>query len=243
MNFERYNISSYHRNQLIEEEMWINEEDEWLDYGSSSSDDDEPFDIDDKMNEDDIKDKDELYNSKADDRDAKWMEKLTKHLKGTERKSDAILTCASCFTFISADCQRHSSHANQFRAMFVRNCRVNKEEEIRYRKNEEIVPQLSRKRQKALAFKERKKILKTNREKGIGNVNIKEEKEEESEEKEKKEKVLLPYEFADKIMENDEHLFESETYLLAYCSNCDAEVGVRDLDEVYHLYNVIPSDT
>lgn len=35
------------------------------------------------------------------------------------RKSDAILSCPSCFNIVCMDCQRHERYANQFRAMFV----------------------------------------------------------------------------------------------------------------------------
>ncbi|GAN04035.1 E2F-associated phosphoprotein-like [Mucor ambiguus] len=37
-------------------------------------------------------------------------------------KTDAILSCPMCFTTLCYSCQRHEKYADQFRAMFVRNC-------------------------------------------------------------------------------------------------------------------------
>ena len=38
-------------------------------------------------------------------------------------RSDAILSCPLCFTTLCIDCQQHDTYDNQFRAMFVMNCR------------------------------------------------------------------------------------------------------------------------
>lgn len=38
-------------------------------------------------------------------------------------RSDAILSCPLCFTTLCIDCQQHDKYDNQFRAMFVMNCR------------------------------------------------------------------------------------------------------------------------
>lgn len=38
--------------------------------------------------------------------------------------SDAVLNCAACMSMLTLDCQRHDSYENQYRAMFVHNCRV-----------------------------------------------------------------------------------------------------------------------
>lgn len=38
-------------------------------------------------------------------------------------RSDAILSCPLCFTTLCIDCQQHEKWENQFRAMFVMNCR------------------------------------------------------------------------------------------------------------------------
>ena len=61
----------------------------------------------------------EFYDPEADDKDEKWVAKLRKG-----RNSDAILSCPLCFSTVSVDCQQHIENENQFRAMFVMNCRV-----------------------------------------------------------------------------------------------------------------------
>ena len=47
-------------------------------------------------------------------------------------KSDAVLNCPACMTTLCLDCQRHDTYANQYRAMFVLNCLVLKEEVLTY---------------------------------------------------------------------------------------------------------------
>lgn len=60
----------------------------------------------------------EFYDPDADDRDERWV---AKQRKG--HKSDAVLSCPLCFTTLCVDCQQHARYENQFRAMFVMNCR------------------------------------------------------------------------------------------------------------------------
>uniref|UniRef100_I3M5S6 E2F associated phosphoprotein n=1 Tax=Ictidomys tridecemlineatus TaxID=43179 RepID=I3M5S6_ICTTR len=50
--------------------------------------------------------------------------------------SDAVLNCPACMTTLCLDCQRHESYKTQYRAMFVMNCSVNKEEVLRYKNSE-----------------------------------------------------------------------------------------------------------
>ncbi|XP_048830138.1 E2F-associated phosphoprotein [Brienomyrus brachyistius] len=47
--------------------------------------------------------------------------------------SDAILNCPACMTTLCLDCQRHEKYRTQYRAMFVMNCTINKEEVLRYK--------------------------------------------------------------------------------------------------------------
>lgn len=47
--------------------------------------------------------------------------------------SDAVLNCPACMTTLCLDCQRHEKYRTQYRAMFVMNCSVNKEEVLRYK--------------------------------------------------------------------------------------------------------------
>ena len=63
----------------------------------------------------------EFYDPDADEKDEKWVQKLR---QGKSKNSDAILSCPLCFTTVCVDCQQHATEENQFRAMFVMNCKV-----------------------------------------------------------------------------------------------------------------------
>ena len=60
----------------------------------------------------------EFYDPEADTRDEEWVGKMRRG-----RKSDAILSCPLCFTTLCVDCQQHVRFENQFRSLFVMNCR------------------------------------------------------------------------------------------------------------------------
>jgi|SaaInlStandDraft_6_1057023.scaffolds.fasta_scaffold34172_1 hypothetical protein len=45
----------------------------------------------------------------------------------------SALSCPGCFSILTLDCQRHVDYHNQFRAMFVRNCRVNMDRPMQVR--------------------------------------------------------------------------------------------------------------
>ena len=61
----------------------------------------------------------ELYGEELDAQDEAWVAK-----QRSGRKSDAHLSCPSCLCTLTIDCQRHASEEQQWRAMFVTNCRV-----------------------------------------------------------------------------------------------------------------------
>jgi len=46
-------------------------------------------------------------------------------------KSDAILNCPACFSLLCMDCQRHEIYTGQYRAMFVQNCVISREEVLK----------------------------------------------------------------------------------------------------------------
>ncbi|KAM4541972.1 E2F-associated phosphoprotein [Odontesthes bonariensis] len=48
-------------------------------------------------------------------------------------KSDAVLNCPACMTTLCLDCQRHEKYQTQYRAMFVMNCKVKRDEVLRYK--------------------------------------------------------------------------------------------------------------
>lgn len=85
-----------------------------------------------------------LYDPEKDNRDQAWVDAQRRgyHGFGLQRlrqqqqpvpNSDAVLNCPACMTTLCLDCQRHESYKTQYRAMFVMNCSVNKEEVLRYK--------------------------------------------------------------------------------------------------------------
>eukprot|EP00038_Savillea_parva_P006570 m.164575 g.164575 ORF g.164575 m.164575 type:complete len:406 (+) comp12443_c0_seq1:399-1616(+) len=50
--------------------------------------------------------------------------------------SDAILNCSACMSTLCLDCQRHESYKDQFRAMFVHNCKIDRSETLVFRKKQ-----------------------------------------------------------------------------------------------------------
>ncbi|KAF5909675.1 sorting nexin-6, partial [Clarias magur] len=91
-----------------------------------------------------------LYDPDEDDRDQAWVDAKRKEYRYRSRKrpassgqrtnqsqalpsSDAILNCPACMTTLCLDCQRHEKYRTQYRAMFVMNCSVNKDEVLRYK--------------------------------------------------------------------------------------------------------------
>ncbi|XP_030639513.1 E2F-associated phosphoprotein [Chanos chanos] len=92
-----------------------------------------------------------LYDPDEDDRDQAWVDAKRKQYRSNRRRpgtaanrrstsqalpnSDAVLNCPACMTTLCLDCQRHEKYRTQYRAMFVMNCTVKKEEILRYKKN------------------------------------------------------------------------------------------------------------
>ncbi|ORZ15969.1 E2F-associated phospho protein-domain-containing protein [Absidia repens] len=80
-----------------------------------------------------------LYDPLGDEKDEAWIaEQINKAAprgsqpKDSVARTDAILSCPMCFSPLCFSCQRHENYSNQFRAMFVTNCQVNKKERYRY---------------------------------------------------------------------------------------------------------------
>ncbi|GAM19436.1 hypothetical protein SAMD00019534_026110 [Acytostelium subglobosum LB1] len=166
---------------------------------NSDADDDVASDIDDNalLDETDVnntlteQDKDDLlYDELEDDKNQQWVDT---HLN----RSNAYLSCPCCFTLLCADCQRHDRYKNQYRAMFVKNCKVDFTSRLVHK--EEVKSHHD---------------AKNNRSSDIH------EQEEEEE--------------VDVI---EEH------YNPVRCAVCDTQVAVYDKDEVYHFFNVFPSNS
>ncbi|KAM8807120.1 EAPP protein, partial [Eudromia elegans] len=87
-----------------------------------------------------------LYDPEEDSRDQEWVDSQRRGYRNQSQvqqrqqkpravpNSDAVLNCPGCMTTLCLDCQRHESYKTQYRAMFVMNCSVNKEEILKYRK-------------------------------------------------------------------------------------------------------------
>ncbi|CAO3623673.1 unnamed protein product [Cunninghamella blakesleeana] len=108
------------------------------------------FDSDDDINSDHIniegdqkqvKSNENLfYDPLGDEEDEAWLaEQIKKALPkkssykdNSPARTDAILTCPMCFSPLCYSSQRHEEYSNQFRAMFVTNCKINKTERYRY---------------------------------------------------------------------------------------------------------------
>ncbi|KAM9777812.1 E2F-associated phosphoprotein [Neosynchiropus ocellatus] len=90
-----------------------------------------------------------LYDPDQDDRDQAWVDARRNRYANRKRpstssscsqkrqtasscNSDAVLNCPACMTTLCLDCQRHEKYRTQYRAMFVMNCTVKKEEVLRY---------------------------------------------------------------------------------------------------------------
>ncbi|XP_042302246.1 E2F-associated phosphoprotein isoform X2 [Sceloporus undulatus] len=89
---------------------------------------------------------DELfYDPEEDNRDQEWVDRKRRgyhNIRSTQHQqvrppaipnSDAVLNCPACMTTLCLDCQRHESYRTQYRAMFVMNCTVIKEEILKYK--------------------------------------------------------------------------------------------------------------
>lgn len=92
-------------------------------------------------------DVDPLFDDEADEKDFMWVEKNLRDKRGLVKQddgkmvalpelvkdgTDAVLNCPCCFMVVSMDCQRHTKFTNQWRAMFVKNCRVVEDECLKF---------------------------------------------------------------------------------------------------------------
>ncbi|XP_043566047.1 E2F-associated phosphoprotein isoform X2 [Chiloscyllium punctatum] len=85
-----------------------------------------------------------LYDPDQDDRDQAWVDRQRRGYRGLYNQSnqskvmpvptsDAVLNCPSCMTTLCLDCQRHELYKEQYRAMFVMNCIINRGEVLKYK--------------------------------------------------------------------------------------------------------------
>ncbi|XP_049918164.1 E2F-associated phosphoprotein [Epinephelus moara] len=93
-----------------------------------------------------------LYDPDEDDRDQAWVDARRQFNRkptaaGSRSQprqsqglpsSDAVLNCPACMTTLCLDCQRHEKYRTQYRAMFVMNCAVKRDEVLRYKTQTEL---------------------------------------------------------------------------------------------------------
>ena len=135
---------------------------------------------------------DPLFAADADDNDQLWADKQRQN-----RQSDAVLSCPCCFEVVTIDCQKHATIDGQWRAMFVKNVRVDLRERFR---PAELMPSDGRR--------------------GSGTAN----------------------ETNDDQSHDNSNDTSDSFYHKALCATCGTPVGVRDEDEVYHLFDVFPTN-
>ncbi|XP_076463858.1 E2F-associated phosphoprotein-like [Babylonia areolata] len=158
-----------------------------------------------------------LYDPHMDEEDQQWVDQQRQRHQGKRQQrpggqkkagkqqaaptTDAVLDCPACMITLCLDCQRHDIYPNQFRAMFVMNCKINKSELL-------SVPEQAAK----------KKFKKSKKSKGQSGG----------------------------LGENGSHVEESvsssssrDQFHPVLCEECDTVVGVVDVEEVYHFFNVL----
>uniref|UniRef100_UPI0037E8582D E2F-associated phosphoprotein n=1 Tax=Semicossyphus pulcher TaxID=241346 RepID=UPI0037E8582D len=99
-----------------------------------------------------------LYDPDEDDRDQAWVDARRrrysrKRPSAASRSqpqglpsSDAVLNCPACMTTLCLDCQRHEKYRTQYRAMFVMNCTVKRDEALRYQTQPDRKPRNRKRR-------------------------------------------------------------------------------------------------
>ncbi|XP_033735220.1 E2F-associated phosphoprotein-like isoform X2 [Pecten maximus] len=174
-----------------------------------------------------------LYDPDMDDQDQQWVDKRRRHYQpgtaGTEEvqrrlpHSDAVLDCPACMSTLCRDCQRHSSFENQYRAMFVMNCSVDKSELLKYPEQQ---PKISKKKMKKQKKQGRSLI-------GAGVADAEAGTD------------VASLEAGTSVAGSQEAAEETSKDIFhpVRCTECNTVVAVYDQDDVYHFFNVLASYT
>ncbi|EFA78388.1 hypothetical protein PPL_09039 [Heterostelium album PN500] len=189
---------------------------------NSSADDSSDLELD-VNNELTQEEKDNLlYNEDEDDENEAWVEK---NLKKSGSKSDAYLSCPCCFTLVCVDCQRHDTFKNQYRAMFVKNCKIDFSNRLLYQ-NDDGDDTLDEKQQE-----DDEEEVDDEQEEDDDNYN---------------EDVNTPKEdntANKKQVDTGTTKRNKEYYHAVHCQICSTQLAVYDQDEIYHFFNVFPSNS
>ncbi|KAF9414581.1 hypothetical protein BGZ94_000354 [Podila epigama] len=163
-----------------------------------------------------LSDADLLYDPDEDDRDGDWLVRkiAANRPPGTKPEdiwTDAILACPMCLTQLCFDCQKHEIYPHQFRAMFVEHCKTVDTEVLRFAKE----------------HKGKKSKSGASSSSSSSSTSIPEQLQQQQQ--------SVP-EFKPSVYEDAEAIYHP-----VVCELCNTKVAVIDGDEVYHFFNVIPS--
>ncbi|KAF9919070.1 hypothetical protein BX616_002123 [Lobosporangium transversale] len=179
-----------------------------------------------------ISDIDLLYNPDQDDKDQNWLFKkiAANRLPGCNPEdiwTDAILSCPMCLTQLCFDCQQHALYPHQFRAMFVEHCRVIENEILRFPK-EIAAKKKQPSKPKATKPSSSSSSTSTN---SLQTIALS-----------KPPLDGAPHVDPTKAFKTSADDDENMAYHPVACEICNTKVALMDQDEVYHFFNVIPSD-
>ncbi|KAK3093334.1 hypothetical protein FSP39_014205 [Pinctada imbricata] len=197
-----------------------------------------------------------LYDPDMDDEDQKWVDKHRRSYqpKGQGNKpsklpkSDAVLDCPACMTTLCLDCQKHDVYHNQYRAMFVMNCEVDRTEQLKYPEPAE------KKRRKKGKGKQVKITEDTGTSFSNGTVDNQQAMTSCASNDIVKDDVTscgsndivhdnMTSSGCNGMVNDDMNVSELSDQKLhpVRCNECNTVVAVMDHDEVYHFFNVLAS--
>ncbi|CAL8303481.1 unnamed protein product [Boreogadus saida] len=200
-----------------------------------------------------------FYDPEEDDRDQAWVDSRRRAYSrrpgsGKSRSgpglpglpsSDAVLNCPACMITLCLDCQRHEKYRTQYRAMFVMNCSVKRDQVLRYK-----------------ALQERRRRPKRRNPRNKGQRRQQEEEEEGEGEGEEQEEGGAPGGAGQELgggggggrgsaleeapaprggAPGPRGMAGEEVYHPVQCSECSTEVAVVDQEDVFHFFNILAS--
>jgi hypothetical protein len=129
--------------------------------------------------------------------------------------TDAVLNCPACFTVLCLDCQRHEFYAGQYRAMFVMNCRIDRNETL-------TVPLKQGKGRRRRGGGDAA---------GSGNNKDKDKNETSAGAGQQQTCSVMP----------NVSSSPGDIFYPVRCKICTSQVAVYDRDEIYHFFNCLSS--
>ncbi|KAK6028825.1 glucosidase II beta subunit-like protein [Ostertagia ostertagi] len=186
----------------------------------------------------------DFYDPEEDEQNEKWMQQRRKRTTGissaskTEKEarpridgnSDAVLSCPGCMVLLTRDCQRHEIYNDQYRAMFVENCRVDQASLKIEKTGKEKRRERQRLRKMGLDPTEQAMFVENCR---VDQASLKIEK---TGKEKRRERQRLRKMGLDPTEQSDS---SEDIFLPVHCAVCSTNVAVMDHDEVYHFFNVL----